>query len=573
MYVAIVPNRSSRPAILLRESYRDGDKVKNRTLANLSDWPMDRIETLRAALRGDKLVPAEVMEIVRALPHGHVAAALAIARQIGLDELLPDGPERQRNLALALIVERLIDPAAKLATARALDETTATNSLGVTLGLGEVKANEIYAALDWLGMAQSSIEDALARRHLHDGTLVLYDVSSSYVEGRCCPLAQFGHSRDNRRDKMQIVYGLLCAPDGRPVAIEVFEGNTGDPSTVGNQITKLKERFGLKRVVMVGDRGMITDARIREDLEPAGIDWITALRAPSIQQLAAEDGPLQLSFFDERDLAEIESPDFPGERLVVCKNHALAEERSRKRNELLDATERDLKAIQKRVERKRDPLRGADEIGVAVGKIIGRRKVGKHFDITITDDSLSFTRDRAAIAKEAALDGFYVLRTNVPADDLTADDTVRAYKSLAHVERAFRSLKTVDLDIRPIYHYVSPRVRAHVFLCMIAYYLEWHMRQALAPILFDDHDRAAGEALRSSPVAKAQPSPAAERKARKKHTDDSQPVHSFRTLLADLATLTRNVVRFGNAPEMVLLARPTEIQQRAFDLLGVKLQM
>jgi hypothetical protein len=573
MYVAIVPNRSSRPAILLRESYRDGDRVKNRTLANLSDWPMDRIETLRAALRGDKLVPAEVMEIVRALPHGHVAAALGVARQIGLDELLPDGPERQRNLALALIVERLIDPAAKLATARALDETTATDSLGVTLGLGEVKANEVYAALDWLGMAQSSIEDALARRHLHDGTLVLYDVSSSYVEGRCCELAQFGHSRDNRRDKMQIVYGLLCAPDGRPVAIEVFEGNTGDPSTVGNQIMKLKERFGLKRVVMVGDRGMITDARIREDLEPAGIDWITALRAPSIQQLAAEDGPLQLSFFDERDLAEIESPDFPGERLVVCKNHALAEERSRKRNELLDATERDLKAIQKRIERKRNPLRGADEIGIAVGKIIGRRKVGKHFDITITDDSLSFPRDHAAIAKEAALDGFYVLRTNVPADDLTADDTVRAYKSLARVERAFRSLKTVDLDIRPIYHYVSPRVRAHVFLCMLAYYLEWHMRQALAPMLFDDHDRAAGEALRSSPVAKAQPSPAAERKARKKHTDDGQPVHSFRTLLADLATLTRNIVRFGNAPEMVLLARPTEIQQRVFDLLGVRLLM
>jgi hypothetical protein len=310
MYIAVVPNRSSRPAILLRESYRDGDKVKNRTLANLSDWAPDRIETLRAALRGDKLVPAgKGMEIVRALPHGHVAAALGIARQIELDELLPDGPKRQRDLALALIVERLIDPAAKLATARALDETTAINSLGATLGLGEVKASEVYAALDWLGMAQSSIEDALAWRHLHDGTLVLYDVSSSYVEGRCCELARFGHSRDNRRDKMQIVYGLLCAPDGRPIAIEVFEGNTGDPSTVGNQIKKLKERFGLSHIVMVGDRGMITDARIREDLEPAGIDWITALRAPSIQQLAAEDGPLQLSFFDERDLAEIKSED------------------------------------------------------------------------------------------------------------------------------------------------------------------------------------------------------------------------------------------------------------------------
>jgi hypothetical protein len=572
MYVAIVPNRSSRPAILLRESYRDGARVKNRTLANLSDWSPDKIEMLRAALRGDKLVPAgEGMEIVRALPHGHVAAALGMARQIGLDELLPDGPERLRNLALALIVERLIDPAAKLATARALDQTTAINSLSVTLGLGEVNVKEVYAALDWLGMAQSSIEDALARRHLRDGTLVLYDVSSSYVEGRCCELARFGHSRDHRPDKMQIVYGLLCAADGCPVAIEVFEGNTSDPSTVGNQIAKLKERFGLKRVVMVGDRGMITQARIEGDLKPAGIDWITALKAPAIQQLAAEGGPLQLTFFDERDLAEIESPDYPGERLVVCKNPALAEERRRKRGELLDATEQDLRDIQKRIMSKRKPLRGADEIGLAVGKVIGRRKVGKHFDLTITDDQLSFTRDDAAIAKEAALDGFYVLRTNVPAEVINTADTVRAYKSLARVERAFRCIKATDFDIRPIYHYVSPRVRAHVFLCMLAYYLEWHMRQALASILFDDHDRAAGEALRSSPVAKAEPSPAAKRKAKRKCTDDGLPVHSFRSLLADLATLTRNIVRCGKAPEMTLLARPTEIQQRAFDLLGIKL--
>jgi hypothetical protein len=575
MYIAVVPNRSSRPAILLRESYREGDKVKNRTLANLSHLPPEQIETLRAAFRGDKLVPAgEGMEIVRALPHGHVAAALGVARQIGLDDLLPDGPERQRNLALALIVERLIDPAAKLATTRALHEETASNSLGVTLGLGEVKAKEVYAALDWLGMAQSSIEDALARRHLCDGTLVLYDVSSSYVEGRCCELANFGHSRDSRRDKMQIVYGLLCSPDGCPVAIEVFEGNTGDPSTVSNQITKLKERFGLTRIVMVGDRGMITDARIRDDLRPNGIDWITALRAPSIQQLAAENGPLQLSFFDERDLAEIKSEElFPGERLVVCKNHALADERRRKRNELLDATEKDLKDIQKRIMRERKPLRGAGEIGRAVGAVIGRRKVAKHFNVTITDDQLSFTRDHAAIAKEAALDGFYVLRTNVPAETINTADTVRAYKSLARVERAFRCIKATDLDIRPIYHYVSPRVRAHVFLCMLAYYLEWHMRQALAPMLFDDHDRTAGEALRSSPVAKAEPSPAAKRKAKKKHTDDGLPVHSFRTLLDDLATLTRNTVRCGNAPEMTLLARPTEIQQRAFDLLGIKLKV
>lgn len=574
MYVTVVPNRSSRPAILLRESYRDGATVKNRTLANLSDWAPEKIETLRAALRGDKLVPAaEGMEIVRALPHGHVAAALGVARQIGLDKLLPRRPERQHNLALALIVARLIDPAAKLATARALDETTATHSLGVTLGLGEVKAKDVYAALDWLGRAQGSIENALARRHLHEGTLVLYDVSSSWLEGRCCELAQFGHSRDHRDDKMQIVYGLLCAADGCPVAIEVFDGNTGDPTTLGNQITKLKQRFGLTRVVMVGDRGMITEARIKNDLKPAGLDWITALRAPSIQQLAAEDGPLQLSLFDERDLAEIVSPDFPGERLIVCKNHALAAERGRKRNELLDATERDLKDIQKRIERRRAPLHGADQIGLAVGKVIGRRKVAKHFDITITDDTLSVTRDHAAVAKEAALDGFYVLRTNLPAGALSPENTVRAYKNLIHAERAFRCLKTTDLDIRPIFHWVSARVRAHVFLCMLAYYLEWHMRRALAPMLFDDHDRAAGEALRSSPVAKAQPSPAATRKARRKHTDEGHTVHSFRTLLADLATLTRNTVRGGKAPEMALLARATPIQQRALELLAVKLQV
>src|SRR5580692_8335899 len=567
MYVAVVPNRSSRPAVLLRESYRDGAKVKNRTLANLSDWPAEQIETLRAALRGDKLVPAsEGLEIVRALPHGHVAAALGTARRIGLDRLLPRGLERRRDLALALIVARLIDPAAKLATARALDETTATHSLGVTLGLGAVSAKEVYATLDWLGAAQPTIEAALARRHLTDGTLVLYDVSSSYVEGRCCELARFGHSRDGRHDKMQIVFGLLCSAEGCPIAIEVFEGNTGDPSTLGDQISKLKDRFGLKRVVMVGDRGMITQARIEHELKPAGLDWITALRAPAIQKLAAEGGPLQLSLFDERDLAEIESPDFPGERLVVCKNPALAEERRRKRDELLDATEQDLKDIQARILRQRQPLRGADKIGLAVGALLGRRKVAKHFHVTIADDALTFTRDHAAIAVEAALDGFYVLRTGVPADALDAADTVRAYKSLARVERAFRSLKTVDLDIRPIFHWVSPRVRAHVFLCMLAYHLEWHMRQALAPMLFDDHEREAAEALRSSLVAKAQPSPAAKRKAKTKRTDDGLPVHSFRTMLADLATLTRNTVRWASAPTTALLATPTQIQQRAFNL-------
>jgi hypothetical protein len=571
MYVAIVPNRSSRPAVLLRESYRDGIKVKNRTLANLTDWPAEKIAALRAALRGGRFVPAgEGLEIVRALPHGHVAAVLGTARRIGLEELLPEGPQRLRQLALALIVARLIDPAAKLATARALDATTAAHSLGATLGLGAVSAKEVYAALDWLGAAQGGIEEALARRHLADGTLVLYDVSSSYVEGRCCELARFGYSRDGRRDKMQIVYGLLCTPAGCPIAVEVFEGNTADPATLAAQIGKLKERFGLKRIVLVGDRGMITEARIDEEIKPAGFDWITALRAPAIQRLAADGGPLQPSLFDHRDLAEIESPDFPGERLIVCRNPALAEERARKRMDLIAATEQELEKIAARVFRKRAPLRGADKIGRAVGAVLGRRKVAKHFRLAIGDTALTFERDEAAIAAEAALDGFYVLRTSVPADALAAADTVRAYKGLARVERAFRSLKSSDLDIRPVFHWVSPRVRGHVFLCMLAYHLEWHMRQALAPILFDDHDRAAAEALRASPVAKAVPSPAARRKAKTKRTDNGEPVHSFQSLLRDLATLTRNTIRYGNAPTKLLLATPTPLQQRAFDLLGVK---
>lgn len=576
MYVAIVPNRGSPPAVLLRESYRDGAQVKNRTLKNLSDWPAERIELLRAVLRGDALVPAGPfdkgsggLEIVRALPHGHVLAALGTAQRIKLDRLLPRGSERRGKLGLALIVARLIDPASKLATVRALDETTALHSLGATLGLGAVTAKEVYATLDWLGAAQDAVERGLARRHLSDGTMLLYDVTSTYLEGRCCPLARLGYSRDGQRDKLQIVVGLLCTAEGCPVAIEVFEGNTGDPTTLAAQIDKIKQRFGLKRVVLVGDRGMITAARIAEDLKPAGLDWLTALRAPAIKELAAENGPLQLSLFDDRDLAEIASPDYPGERLVVCRNPALAAERTRKRGELLDDTEQELSRIQARVRRARQPLRGAAKIGLAVGAVLGRRKVAKHFRITVTEHDLLVVRDHPAIAAEAALDGFYVLRTNVPQDALNTADTVLAYKSLAHVERAFRSIKTVDLELRPVFHWAAPRVRAHVLLCMLAFYLEWHMRRALAPILFDDHDRAAGEALRASPVAKAQASPAAKRKAKTKRTDDGLPVHSFRSLIQDLATLTLNTVRFGRAATFPVLAKPTEIQRRAFDLLGL----
>jgi Transposase DDE domain len=577
MYVATIPNRGSPPAILLRESYREAGKTKNRTLANLSDWPSERIELFRAVLRGDQLAPlgGNGFEIRRSLPHGHVLAALAVARRIGLDDLLPRrAPQRRLDLALALIVARLLDPAAKLATARMLDSATASHSLGEMLGLGRVTAREIYTTLDWLGSEQAFIENNLARRHLKNGMLVLYDVTSTYLEGRCCPLARHGYSRDSRGDRPQLVIGLLCAADGCPVAVEVFEGNTADPATVAAQVTKLKQRFRLRHVVLVGDRGMLTAARIEQTLRPAGLDWITALRGPAIRQLA-EAGALQFSLFDSRDMAEISSPDYPDERLVVCKNPLLAEERRRKRDELLTLTEADLSKIQTRVAREKKPLRGAGAIGKAVGAVMGKRKMAKHFEVTITDDAFSFTRKAQAIADEARFDGFYVLRTSLPAQQADTAAMVRAYKSLAQVERAFRCIKTVDLELRPVFHWTAPRVRAHVLLCMLAYYLEWHIRKPLAPMLFDDHDRASAEALRASPVAKAKVSKAAYRKASTQCIEvgdgEVQPVHSFRTLMDDLATLTRNTVCFGGDKVLTVLATPTPIQRRAFRLLAIEL--
>jgi hypothetical protein len=578
MHIATIPNRKARPSYLLRETYREDGKVKNRTLANLSKLPVERIETLRAALRGDPLAPIgeNGFEIRRSLPHGHVLAALTTARRIGLEDLLPRrAPQRRRDLALALIVARLLDPAAKLATARILDSATANHSLGEMLSLGRVTAREIYTTLDWLGSEQDFIENQLARRHLRNGALVLYDVTSTYLEGRCCPLARHGYSRDSRGDRAQLVIGLLCAADGCPVAVEVFEGNTADPATVASQITKLKQRFRLRHVVLVGDRGMLTAARIEQALRPAGLDWITALRGPAIRQLAAEGGPLQLSLFDTRDMAEISGPDYPGERLVVCKNPLLAEERRRKRDELLALTEADLLKIQARVTREKNPLRGAGEIGKAVGAVLNKRKMAKHFEQTITDASFDFARKAEAIAEEARFDGFYVLRTSLPAEQIDTAGTVRAYKSLAQVERAFRCMKTVDLELRPVFHWTAPRVRAHVLLCMLAYYLEWHMRQPLAPMLFDDHDRAAAEAARTSPVAKAKVSKAAQRKASTQRVDagdgETQPVHSFRTLLADLGTLTRNTVCFGGQKMLTVQATATPVQRRALNLLGVEL--
>jgi len=572
MYVEAVPNRGSPPAILLRESYREGGKVKKRTLLNLSDWSADRIAGFKMLLKGGTVIPRDqqAITIIRSLPHGHVAAALGTARKIGLDRLLgPDG-NRCRDLVLALIVSRLLEPGSKLAAARALSPDTASSSLGQQLGLGMVDEDEVYTALDWLAVRQPAIETALAKRHLAGGTLVLYDVSSSYMEGRCCPLAQFGYNRDRKRGKLQIVYGLLCAPDGCPVAIEVFEGNTADPMTLTSQVRKLRERFGLDHVVLVGDRGMITQARITEDLTKAGLDWITALRAPAIKVLR-DTGTLQMSLFDERDMASITSPDFPGERLIVCRNRALAAERVRKREDLLAATERELARIVAAVARKRQPLRGTAKIGLKVGAVLDKHKMAKHFTLDITDNHFAFARKTEEIAAEAALDGIYVVRTSLPATVLDDPITVRSYKSLSLVERAFRCLKTVDLQVRPVYHWLADRVRAHVFLCMLAYYLEWHMRQRLAPMLYDDTDKDAAEAQRASVVAKAERSPAAITKQTTGRTQDGLPVHSFHTLLADLATLTRNTLVTAVDPErfFTLTARPTALQQKALDLLAL----
>ena len=576
MYVETVPNRNSPPAILLRESYRDGKVVRKRTLLNLSHWPAEHIEGLRGVLRGGVVIPTgqEAMTVERSLPHGHVAAVLGMGRAIGLDRLL--GPRssrktnRPRDLVMAMIVSRVIAPTSKLATAKALDPATAASSLGAELGLGEVDEDELYTALDWLHERQGAIETALAKRRLKGGTLVLYDVSSSYVEGRCCPLAKRGYNRDGKKGKAQIVYGLLCAADGCPIAIEAFEGNTGDPKTVADQVAKLKKRFALDHVVLVGDRGMITQARIDEDLRPAGLDWITALRAPALQGLVG-GGYLQMSLFDERDMAAITSPDFPGERLIVCRNPDLARERARKREDLLAATERDLAKIAAATTRKNRPLRGAAAIGLAVGAVLDKHKMAKHFDLTISQAHFVYARKDAEIEQEAALDGLYAVRTSLPEETIEDAGAVRAYKSLSMVERAFRCLKTVDLRIRPIHHWLEGRVRAHVFLCMLAYYVEWSMRLALAPMLYDDDDREAAEALRDSPVAKAQRSPAALAKSATGRTADGAPVHSFRSLLADLTTLCRNTVVTAIAPNrpFTLLTRPTPIQQKAFDLLAI----
>ncbi len=577
MYIETVPNRKSRPAILLREGWREGPRTRKRTLANLTDWPPAQIEALRAVLRGDYrlLAPPPGFTIERTRPHGHVAAVLGTLRRLRLDSVIAPRRCPERDAVLAMIVARVLEPRSKLATARQLHCATLASTLGELLDLTDCDEERLYRAMDWLLPRQAQIERALAKRHLSEGTLALYDLTSTYFEGRCCPLARYGYSRDGKRDKLQITFGLLTNAEGCPVAVEVFAGNTADPRTLGAVIARLRGRFALNRVVLVGDRGMITSARIKQELlEAGGLDWITALRAPQIQQLL-EGGALQLSLFDEKGLAEISAPNYPGERLVACRNPLLAQERARKRGELLAATERALDRIVAATRRASKPLRGKARIALRVGSVLGRYKMRKHFQLSIEDTGFSFTRDQQSIAQEAALDGIYVIRTSVPAALLSSDEAVRSYKLRAQVEQSFRSLKSVDLKVRPIHHRLEDRVRAHILICMLGYYVEFHMRVALAPMLFDDDDPAAAQAARVSVVAPAQRSPSARRKAAAKLTADDAPVHSFRTLLSDLATIAKNRIAPATADAVPfdLLTTPTALQQRAFDLLGVNYRM
>ena len=570
MYVTRVPNRGSPPAVLLRESYRQDGKVKTRTLANLSRWPEHKVETLQRALKG---LPAaqdltEAFEVTRSLPHGHVAAVLGSARQLGLEELIDSTPSRHRDLVTAMLIAAVIDPGSKLAFARGLRTATATSSLGAVLGVSACDEDDLYSAMDWVLKRKQAIEQALAARHLSNGTLVLYDVSSAAFEGRTCPLGAIGHARDGVKGRLQIVYGLLCSPAGAPIAIEVFDGNTGDPKTLSAQIEKLKTRFGLTRVALVGDRGMLTSARIRDELRPAHLDWISALRAPQIKALVEADA-LQLSLFDTHDLVEITHPDYPGERLVCCHNPVLADERARKRDELLAATEKDLNKIAAATQRDKRPLHGKDKIALRVGKVINHYKMAKHFHLDISDEALTFSRNTEAIAAEVALDGIYALRTSLPEDTLNQHEVVLRYKSLADVERFFRTLNS-ELDVRPIRHRLADRVRAHLFLRMLSYYIVWHMKTALAPILFVDNDKPAAQAKRTNPVAAAHRSQAAITKACRKRAQDDYPVHSFTSLLADLATICANHIQpAADMPAFTKITTPTALQRRAFELLDV----
>jgi hypothetical protein len=574
MYVETIPNRGSRPTVLVREAWRDGKRIRRRTVGNITALPEDQIEQIRRTLKGEQLVSSDdAFEIVRARPHGHVAAVVGTMLRLGMPELLSTRKHPKRQLVLAMIAARILDPSSKLATAQKLDCGTLSSSLSEVLDIRGVEADDLYEALDWLSQGQARIERKLAGRHLANGGRVLWDVTPVPFESHSCELAAFGRPKRGGRSQRQVLFGLLATPEGVPVAVEVFRGNTGDPDTVGSALDRLQGRFGLERVTMVGDRGMITDARIDEELRPRGVDWITALRAPTIRKLI-DDGPLQLSLFDEQGLVEIRSLDFPGERLVACRNPLLAADRTRKREELLQATEVKLAKVQARICSQRRALRGEDAIGVAVGKVLGASKVAKHFHYQITKGSFTFERDWVSIEREVALDGIYVIRTNVSEAVLGAEEVVHAYKGLSEVEQAFRVMKGFALEVGPIRHRLEKRVRAHVFLCMLARYVRWHMEKALTPLLLTDHDPKGGTARRDSIVAPARRSVAGERKVRSQKTDDGEPARSFKTLIRDLETLTKNETQLlGTAATFDKYARPTPLQEKAFELLKVSYRM
>ncbi len=578
MYIEKVPNRNSPPAVLLRESYREGKKVKKRTLANLSKLPDEVVDNLRLSLKGSSVVNQEELPelctVLRSLPHGHIACVLGTINKLGIPQLIESKKTRRRDLAIAMIVSRIINPTSKLGTVRGIRAETASSSLGELLGLSHGNRNEYYEALDWLLSKQIDIENALASRHLKHGSLVLYDLTSTYVEGTECSLAAYGYSRDKKKGKLQIVFGILCNQEGCPIAVEVFEGNSLDHQTLGQQISKVRQRFGISQVVWVGDRGTITNANIVDELKAKeGADWITALTKSQIRKLAEVD-QIQLGLFDEQDVIEIESSDYPGERLIACRNPLMAQKNAQVREELLLATEKELDKIKKATQREKRALKGADKIGLRVGKVLNKFKVGKFLEIEITESHFSYQRKSEAIASEKILDGVYIIRTSVESEKMDAAQTVRAYKGLSKVEQAFRCLKTIDLKVRPIYHYLDHRVKGHIFLCFLAYYVEWHMRNALSTILFEEEEIEKISSSDLKELLRYQPSQIAKQKAGNKRNQENLPVHSFSTLLNDLATIAQNKIQINLQGERVTfdkITQPTALQQKALDLLGVSL--
>ena len=571
--VHVIPNRSSPPAILLRKTWREGKRIRRQTLANLSKVPPPLVDAIRSFLQGGVVFSSldQAVTLQRSLPHGHVAALLGLATQLGLPRILHRTPGRQRNLALAALIARLIHPASKLATARGLSPDTADSSLGVLLGLGPVSGNEMLDMLDWLRQRQPWIEKTLARRHLQGATLILYDVTSTYLEGQHCPLAAFGHNRDGKKGKKQMVFGLLCAADGCPLAVEVFPGNTADPTTLAAQIAKIRTRFRVGRIALVGDRGMITTARIRQDLSPAGLDWISALRTVDLRKLLqaskGHPAPLHPESLVADTVAELLSPHFPGERLLVCLNPRLRQRRARKREELLRATEATLTRISTAAGKHKPGTENRDRTLKALARHAQRHRVEKHFDLTVTDAGLQWSRNLQKIQAEARLDGLYVVRTNLDAQAIDSHQAVAAYKSLSQVEQAFRCLKTTRLEVRPVFVYSEEHVRGHVLLCLLAWYLEWHLRRRLAPLLFEDE----APGVRDSPVQKAEPSPQAKAKAATRKTPDGGPVHSLTTLLHDLATVTLNQVTLPGYPDsaFTLVTQATPLQAKVFRMLKI----